>query len=536
MGAKFIEVQWVWEISRQSMYAVGGDSLRRAGLWMRKLMAATFVLAGFGLLAPSASAIAAEGTIRFALTTLPPRMGNPYATSAMPSITTTSALYEGLTRITPEGVLKPWLATSWSNVDPKTWRFVLRKGVSFSNGKPFNAAAVAASVNHMATKARPIDGLVRSDLPPLESARVVDEFTVDIVTKNPVPTFPRYATVVFIPEPEAFAMLGPDEFAKTPVGTGPFKLDQWEPNKATFSAFTGSWRKPKSAKLEILELPDATSRVQALISGRVDIAGGLGPEDLQALEAAGHKGVSWFDGGVNGIALVNTRQLPFNDVRVRQALNYAVNRQPIIDVILQGKTVAANQPAARMTYGYVADLPHYSYNPTKAKQLLTEAGYPNGFKFVMETSVTSNTSMSAYQQVASDLAKVGVEMEIRTVQGPQYLQNIFITGNYADALIVPWQSAPTIDVMRAVNIHSCNTLKAWYCDREIMPAITAAFAEWDEAQGLNYRHQIGRHYHAQAASLFLYEMVYFAGVSKNTTGFADHFGFVTYEDIVVTPN
>jgi hypothetical protein len=69
-----------------------------------------------------------------------------------------------------------------------------------------------------------------------------------------------------------------------------------------------------------------------------------------------------------------------------------------------------------------------------------------------------------------------------------------------------------------------------------MPAITAAFAEWDEAQGLNYRHQIGRHYHAQAASLFLYEMVYFAGLSKNTTGFADHFGFVTYEDIVVTPN
>ena len=503
---------------------------------MCRLLGHTIILVGVLMLAMVGPAFAAGGTIRFALATLPPHQGNPYATSSMPSITTTSAMYEGLTRIAPDGTLKPWLATSWSNVDPKTWRFNLRKGVTFSNGKPFNASAVAASVTYMATKARPIDGLVRSDLPPLESARAIDEFTVEIVTKNPVPTFPRYAAIVFVPEPESFAALGPDEFAQKPVGTGPFMAESWEPNRATFKAFEKSWRKPKAAKLEILALPEPTSRVQAIISGRADIAGSLGPEDVQALEAAGHKGVSWQDGGVNAISPVTTRSLPFNDVRVRRALNYAVNRQPIIDIIFQGKTVAANQPAARVALGYVADLPPFDYDPTRAKKLLAEAGYPNGFKFVFETSVNSSATLTAYQQVAADLSKVGVTMEIRTVPGAQYLKNVLLTGEYADAITMPWQSAPTLDVMRAILIHSCKTKTKWYCDAEAMPNIDAAMAEWDDAKGLELRRALGRRYHDQAAAIFLYEMVYFAGLSKTTSGFADNFGFVAYEDISVSGN
>ena len=116
---------------------------------------------------------------------------------------------------------------------------------------------------------------------------------------------------------------------------------------------------------------------------------------------------------------------------------------------------------------------------------------------------------------------------------PQYLKNMFITGEYADAIIMPWQAAPTIDVMRAINIHSCLSTKAWYCDQEAMPMIAAAMAEWDDAKGFAMRQQLGRRYHEQAASIFLYEMVYFAGLSKNTSGFADNFGFVAYEDIAV---
>lgn len=479
------------------------------------------------------AARAADDTIRMAVSTLPPRLGNPFATSATPTITTTSAIYDGLTRIDRDGRLKPWLAVSWNNVDTKTWRFVLRKGVKFSNGKPFNAAAVAAAVNFMATKPGPTDNLVRSDLPPLESARAVDELTVEIITKSPVPTFARYASIVLVPEPEAFATLSRAEFNKNPIGTGPFALVQWEPSKAIFKAFAGSWRKPKMANLEILELPEATSRLQAILSGRADIATALGPDDIQELEAAGHKGASWHDGGVSAISLVTTRSLPFNDLRVRQALNSAVNRKPIIDIIMQGKTVPANQPAARATLGYNPDLAQYEYDPAKAKKLLAEAGYPNGFKFTMETSMNTGALLSTYQQVAADLAKVGVIMEIRPVQVPQYLKNLFITGEYADAVIVPWQSAPTVDVIRAITIHSCGSSRAWYCDQEATPLIQSAMAEWDEAKGLEMRRALGKRYHDQAAAIFLYEQVFFAGLSKRTKGFEDAFGFVAYDQISV---
>jgi peptide/nickel transport system substrate-binding protein len=478
------------------------------------------------------TASAADGTIRVATTVLPPQLGNPYATSATPTITTTSAIYDGLTRIDPSGALMPWLAVSWSAIDTKTWRFQLRRDVTFSNGKPFTARDVAANVNFLVKTPRPTDNILR-DLPPLESATFVDEFTVDITTKFPVPTFPRYASILLMPESDSFLRLGTEEFSKVPVGTGPFALETWAPNKATFKAFVGSWRKPREARLEILTLPEATSRVQAIISGRADIAVGLGPDDAQTLQANGYKSLSWRDGTVAGISLVNTRDTPLKDVRVRQAINYAVNRKPIIDVIYQGQTVAANQPASRATLGYVPELPMFGYDPVKAKALLAAAGYPNGFKFVMETSVASSAALAAYQQVAADLADVGIEMEIRPIQLAQYLRNTFITGEYADSIVVPWVPTPTLDVLRAINIHSCLATHPWYCDKDAMPLYQAAMAEWDDAKGLELRRALGKRYHEQAAALFLYEQVFFAGLSKRTEGFADNFGFVTYDTITV---
>lgn len=491
-----------------------------------------FSLLAVLLLGPVAAS-AGEGTIHFVLLALPPRFGNPYSTSAAPTITTTSAIYDGLTRHSRDGALKPWLATAWKNTDAKTWRFTLRDGVTFSNGKPFDAKAVAAAATYLATTTRAVDNLVR-DIPRLVSARAVDAHTVEIVTQDPVPTLPRFMSVLFIPEPEAFEKLGVEEFSKTPVGTGPFKVEKWEANRALLKSFDGSWRKPKAAELELLELPDATARLQSVVSGRADIAIGLGPDDMQTLQAAGFKGISWNDGGVVGLSLVNTRNLPFNDVRVRQAMSMAVNRQPIVDVIMQGQTVVANQPAARGVYGYDAEIPMYPYDPARAKKLLAEAGYPDGFKFTLETAAITGAGLATYQQVAADLAKIGIQMEIRPVQLPQYLANVFLTGNYADALPLPWLPTPSLDIMRTITLHSCASKFAWYCDKDAEPMIAQAAAEWDETKALQERRALSRRYHDQAAALFLYEQVFFAGLGKRTSGYADDYGLVSYDQISVT--
>ncbi len=161
-------------------------------------------------------------------------------------------------------------------------------------------------------------------------------------------------------------------------------------------------------RLELIELPDATARLQAVLTGAVHVATGLAPEDLAELEAAGHTGLSWQDGTVSSISLVTTRALPFNDVRVRRALNHAVNRAPIIAALMHGRTVVANQPAARGVYGRDESIPDYDYDPIKAKRLLTEAGYAEGFAFTLETSSFGAASVAAYQQVAADLARVEV--------------------------------------------------------------------------------------------------------------------------------
>lgn len=479
-----------------------------------------------------AAAQAGEGTIRFALATLPPHQANPFSTSAQPTITTTSAIFDGLTRHARDGALKPWLATSWENRDPKTWRFHLRRGVTFSNGRPFNAGAVAAAVDYLATKARPIDTLAR-DLPAFAAARVIDDSTVDIVTAAPMPTLPRYVALLLIPEPETFARLGVEGFAKAPVGTGPFRLERWEPARVVLAAFERSWRKPRAAGLELIELPDPTARLQALLSGRADIAIGLGPEDMQTLAAAGLTGVSWTDGGVVGISLVATRDLPFKDARVRRALNMAVNRQPIVDVIMQGRTVPANQPAARGVYGYDPTIAPYDYDPARAKALLAEAGYGDGFSFTMETSAATGAALAAYQQVAADLARVGVTMTIRPLTGPQYLRNVFLTGEFGDAIVVPWMPTPPLDVIRAIGIHSCAAKAPWYCDPAATPLIDRALAEWNPDTALALRQQLGRRYHDEAAALFLYEQVFFAGTAPGVTGYEDAFGLVSYDTIAV---
>ncbi|MBM3514002.1 MAG: hypothetical protein FJX59_09830, partial [Alphaproteobacteria bacterium] len=316
-----------------------------------------------------AAATAGAATLRMAITTLPPRIANPFATSATPSITTLSAMFDGLTRIDADGALRPWLAVAWNRIDDRTWRFKLRHDVRFSNGAPLTSDAVVFAVDYLVNQAAPTDNLKR-DLPALAMARAVDPLTVDIVTMEPEPSLPRYVSVLALPEPGAFRALGREAFSKAPIATGPFIAEQFEPNRAVFRAFKDGWRPPKVDRLELIELPDATARLQAVLTGQAHISTNLNPEDRDVLTAAGHAGLSWQDGTVSGISLVTTRDLPFNDVRVRRALNLAVNRAPIVATLLRGSTVVASQPAARGVFGRDDTIGDFDYDPEKAKRLM----------------------------------------------------------------------------------------------------------------------------------------------------------------------
>jgi peptide/nickel transport system substrate-binding protein len=451
----------------------------------------------------------------------------------MPTITTMAAIFDGLTRLDRDGNAQPALAISWRNIDPLTWEFTLRENVIFSNGASLTADAVVNAVTYLAGDGPPFEN-TRREMTFFASAQAIDELTVIINTTEPMPLLPRFMSSLLIPEPGAWRSLGREGFTQAPVGTGPFKVESWQPSKITLTAFKKSWRPPLMERLEIVPIPDPTARVQGLLSGRLDVITDIGPDEKASVERFGGTGLSWFSGAVQGISLAVTRPGPFQDVRVRQALNLAVNRQRIIDALLAGSTVVAFQPAPRGTIGYNPDLQPYPYDPDRAKALLASAGYPDGFSFVMETTNTGGGSADVYQQVASDLQSVGVNMEIRVLATPRFMRNIIQTGEYADAIHMVWPAWPVQDSALVFKFHSCLHHVAWYCDESIMPKIKTALVEWDPDKAVALRQEVMSYYHEQAPAIFLFEQVMSAGLAPGTSGFENIFGFIHYENIKVT--
>ena len=478
------------------------------------------------------SAVAAnENVLRVASTSVAPIGLNPYRNTGMPDIFIWSSLFDGLTRVDATGKVQPWLAVSWRAVDPLTWRITLRPNVKFSNGAPFTADAVVNVVNFFRSPVA-IKELVARELGFLKEARKVDDLTVDLITDVPTPHLPRALPLLYMVEPALWTKLGPEAYLATPVGTGPFKVDSFETGNLKMSAFTGSWRAPHFDKLNWIAAPEASSRTQALLADRVDIALNLGPDEIANIVAGGGKGEKWLTSIVWAIQFLHGNDTPLRNVKVRQAVNYAVDRQAIIDGLLVGATQPGNQPGPRSGYGYDPTIPPIPYDPATAKKLLAEAGYPNGFKFTVQAVIGSGPADGAvYQKVAQDLAAIGVTMEIRPMPLSELFRNVIEGGWTGDAFGMSFAAEPTGDVLRAMQNHSCLWRHPWYCDEAIMPTVKAAQTEFDEAKGLALRHQIMRFYHDQYMALFLYDQPRFAGVGAHISNFKEINGFINFEAI-----
>ena len=473
-----------------------------------------------------------KSLLRVALGGLPAGKGNPYHNIQTPTIIVTSAIFDGLTRLKADGSVGPSLAVSWEALDPLTWRFKLRDDVFFSNGKRFTADAVVHAVTYLANPG-PATETVRRDMTFLESAKAVEATTVDITTKIPTPFLPRYAAILLIVEPEAWNSMDLAAFSEKPVGTGPMAADSWAPGRVVLRANKTSWRAPTIPGVEFLLLPDIPSRLQAMLSDRLDVVYQLPPEEFSMVTDFGGSVITINDAAATAI-LFNfgkDRQTPLNDVRVRRAINLAVDRQTIVDALLGGKPKLSGQPAVSAAFGYDPSILPYAYDPQKAKSLLTEAGFGNGFPMALETSGGTTNSLLIVQRVADDLARVGIKVEIRAKMATQYLLD-FVQGRYEpDAFTLQWVSYPSLDAIQMSTIGSCRKTNPWYCNSEIEPTITAAWSEADPDKALALRHKVMKFYHDEAPSLFLYDNVTFLGLSPRTTGYTNIFGFIPYEDV-----
>ncbi|MEQ8735528.1 MAG: ABC transporter substrate-binding protein [Rhodospirillaceae bacterium] len=508
-------------------------------------------LGGFWLLQPSETPIALDPsqttvlapqpgpkTLRLAVVGLPPALGNPYRGTGVPTIYTYRAMFEGLTFVTEDGGVEPLLATSWEKLDDLTWQFNLRKDVLFHNGKPFTADAVVFAVDYLTSPAASIEPIAR-DLGAIESAEAVDDHTVIIRTEVASPLLPALTEALLIVEPEHWKELGREGFAQHPIGTGPFKLVEWTEAKATLDAHREGWRPPKVDKLEIIALPDASSRVQAILSDRIDIAVAMSRDDILSIEAGGGRGDIGTSSSVLGVVFILTgipEDHPLQDKRVRQALNYAVNKNAYIDALFGGLTKAASQPTTAASVGYNSDVQAYPYDPDKARALLDEAGYGDGFSFTAQVTIGGGASLApAYQQVSADLLNVGVVMSLRTIPVQQLIRGIQEGEWRGEAFGMNYSAERTTDALRPLRLHSCIHRSPWYCNEEVTAKIEKAFATSDLEERTRLTEDIMASYHDEAAAIWMHEIIFFKALGPKVINFRQDHTVLNYHEIDLLP-
>lgn len=337
-------------------------------------------------------------------------------------------MFDALLHREPDGAIVPRLATAWEAVDETTWRFSIRQGVTFSNGEPLDASTVKASIDIY----RAPDSVVASRYRSISEVVVVDDYTVDIYTSVPDPFLPNALTDnAFILPSGYLAEVGVEGFASKPVGTGPYVLGEWvRGDRIVFDANPTYWGgEVPIAQVVWRNIPEPSSRVAALQNGEVDLTWEIPAIQIPLLERSSGIQVQagpspravyiglWPDSPVAGGE-------PLRDVRVRQALNYAVNRAAIVQALQRGYGTLISQPIPQPNYlGYDASIEPYPYDPERARELLAEAGYADGFTIELLTTARYLTSEES-QAVAADLAKVGVNVRLTEVEYGQFVTRL----------------------------------------------------------------------------------------------------------------
>ncbi|MBL8645547.1 MAG: ABC transporter substrate-binding protein [Rhodospirillaceae bacterium] len=480
---------------------------------------------------PATALSAPAETVRIGFASLPPGGGNPFTSPSRTSWYTWRAIFDTLTQLGEKTMPVPGLAVAWTNTGPETWVVKLRPDTVFSNGEPLNAAAVLASIAYLQSPAAATDTIAR-ETENIAGVRALDDLTLEFTTKTPDPMFARQLATLAVVPPVYWAKLGRDGFARAPIGTGPFVVEKWDRARISLKSNALSWRPAASTKAEIIAMPETSARVQALLSGRVDIASEIGPDDIDVLKAEGFNVYQRPASSIEVMAFNTVADGPFKDARVRQALNYAVNKQAIADTIMHGLVPPGTQMTARANPEYDPGLKPYPYDPAKAKALLVEAGYEKGFWFVFELSTGSHYG-AMFQKVADDLAQVGVRMEIRPIPWPQFVRGVQQGEWKGQAFGFEYETLPTGETLRPFRLHACTWPHPWYCDAEMTPVIAEAKRTFDQTKRLDLVRQVLRAYRDKAAALILVEPVGLDGLSPKVRHYDQLNGIIPYHQVTV---
>ncbi|MGF2949387.1 ABC transporter substrate-binding protein [Microbacterium alcoholitolerans] len=415
----------------------------------------------------------------------------------------------------------PSLATEWVAIDDNTWEFQLREGVEFSNGEPFNADAVKFSVDRILDPNAEV-ARVSYSFPTMESAEVIDDTTVRIHTKVPDPIFPERAYSLDIVPPEYTGSVPESEFAMNPIGTGAYTLAEFAPGqRIVLEVNPNYWGDaPEVDRFIIRPVPEASTRTAELQTGGADIIKNAPVGQIPELEAS--EGVNVIALAGRRIAYIGMNQLPGGeeallDKRVRQALNYAVDVSLILDTVMEGygdRTATVFRPDFT---GFDPELEPYPHDPDRAKELLAEAGHPDGLSLSIQLSEEIFASGSeVVNALVAQLAKVGVDVSVEILDHPSY-RSVVIDGQEANkvAPLYAWQWGalePSADSLINGTLET-GGISSYYSNSRLDELTQAARQEMDVAKREDLYKQIQTLLKEEAPFIFLYQIPDVYGVS-----------------------
>jgi peptide/nickel transport system substrate-binding protein len=423
------------------------------------------------------------------------------------------SVYDALVQLGPDGSLEMVLAESVTQVDPITWEITLRPDITFHNGEPLEAASIAFSISHLVDPKTASQ--VAGNFQIIEEVEEVDRLTARLHLSGPAPWLPSMLAPWLALLPPGYAGDPVNDFAKNPVGTGPYRFVRWDRGSRILlqrndDYFSNSAKgDPVASGVAFRFVPDATTRVTDIVSSTSQLVRAVPFDELETVEAAAEIVVQPIAGC--SFVRVPTDVAPFDNAKVRLALNHAVDVEAIIASLLGGYGVRLPNVFVPGGLGYDEALSPHVYDPELAKQLLAEAGYPEGFS--TRLAYTTGDRADLATAIAGQLAAAGIDVELELVETATF-NATWQDPEAAPLRLLTWR--PLFDPYTLLSLVISNTgFLSRYDNPEAQALIESGAVEPDHEERDRIYRELGKELRDSPAGIYLWSLTSFYGLDRD---------------------
>ena len=437
---------------------------------------------------------------------------DPHEATDTYSIEAIDMIYEQLVSVSNDGEYHSELAENWEISGDTQYVFHLRKGVRFHNGREMKAEDVVFSLERAKN-----NSASKSSLENVDSIEALDDYTVKLTTGKPYSALMRNLASSYTSIVCKAAII--DDELKEISGTGPMIFTEYQPNYQMILTRNDKYwgEKAQITTLTRRVIPDDSARTIALENGEIDYLSSIHPVDIERIK--NNPALKTFETVSSNIAYIgfNTSKEPFNDIRVRQALHYATDKQKIIDNVYEGYGTACHSIFPTVMEGYSDEIDIYPFNMKLAQEKLTASGYPDGFD--MEIALSADDRSRIAQILQADYGRIGVNITINQMEFSSFLQ--YLEDDKHDAFIMSWNERENHDLTVTTNFHSQGGNRMHYNNISVDQLVERAreTLEWDMQEPL-YK-ELQRLIMIESPWIPILQHTYVSAMNKNLT-FADN--------------